>query len=44
MKVPKLQTFSVNILEPLSKEEWINFAKVIDGTKGLGFFQLLPIG
>ena len=44
LKVPKLSTFEPNVLEPLSKEEWINFVKVIDGTKGLGFFQILPLG
>lgn len=43
-KIPQLQSFDINIIEPLSKEEWINFVKVIDATKGLGFFQLLPLG
>ena len=37
-KLAKLQSFEVNILEPLSKEEWINFVKTIDATKGLGWF------
>ena len=34
----------MNVIEPLSKEEWINFVRVIDATKGVGFFQLLPLG
>lgn len=37
-KEAKLQSFEVDILEPLAKEEWINFVKTIDSTKGLGWF------
>ena len=40
----KLQCLEVDIEDPLSREEWNNFIAVIEETKGLGWFQVLPVG
>jgi len=39
-----LPCLEVDITEPLTKPEWTNFLRVIDETKGLGWFQVLPVG
>lgn len=39
-----LPCLEVDITEPLTKHEWVNWLKVIDETKGLGWFQVLPVG
>ena len=41
---PKLQCLEVDIVTPLNNDEWNNFLEVIDETKGLGWFQVLPVG
>lgn len=42
-KEAKLQCLEIDLQEPLTPEEWQNFAQVIDETKGLGWFQVLPV-
>jgi len=38
------QCLEVDITDPLSHDEWTNFAQVIDETQGLGWFQVMPVG
>ena len=40
----KLQCLEVDITNPLSETEWTCFAEVISEVKGLGWFQILPVG
>jgi len=37
-KKANLQCLEVDITDPLSHDEWANFAQVIDETDGLGWF------
>lgn len=39
-----LPCLEVNLIEPLTKFEWVNWLKVIDETQGLGWIQILPVG
>ena len=41
---PKLASLEIDICDPLSKQEWGNFASVLDETQGMGWFQVLPVG
>lgn len=41
---PNMQCLEVDICEPLSRDEWVNFTKVVLETQGLGWFQVLPVG
>lgn len=40
----KLQSLEIDYEKPLSEYEWGNFAEVINEMKGLGWFQILPVG
>ena len=41
---PNLQCLDIDITKPLTPEEWNNTMSVLDETKGLGWFQVLPVG
>ena len=41
---PNLQCLDIDITKPLTPEEWNNTISVLDETKGLGWFQILPVG
>lgn len=40
----KVQCLQVDIENPLSTCDWINFATVIKEVNGLGWVQILPVG
>ena len=41
---PNLMCLEVDICEPLSRMEWDHYLTVINETKGMGWFQVLPVG
>ena len=39
-----MQALEVDVVDPLTREEWNNFIAVVEETQGLGWFQVLPVG